>query len=358
VPSDLLPLGAWENDRVLLKNVPVGDRGNAAEFPAVVQFQLNVAKLIVRREQNANAERDQPAAFVLVSPEQYRTERLGRTEERLIYTGSKRVTGRIHFVTADAISSLAEDFSGDDKPLFARLGSLPYASSPTLLYVPQAPTSTLSFYPKGTATDEGVIEISLVKQNITAEAIEDAIHALYLQEFVTPDQCYPLKLWLDPGHGKPMETAEKGVQQLLRAGLSTRFFPCSIRQEQPGKPGRTDLEIVDDRTTPEGQSIHHAVLELKVLRSRGSTGNQVTNADTDKHIQEGLEQAYTYGLDKNTLQKLLCCFDMRDTDIGNESTFAHVKAHATTLKVLLRRWFLYRDSAAYRAAVAAAAIRT
>jgi hypothetical protein len=353
VPPNELPLGAWEDDRELIENAPATDRGDVSDLPPDVQFRVYVARLINRREQNSAAEYDQPAAFVLVSPDAYQEARAGRSEERLIHTGGRRLTGRIHFVTAAAMSSVVDEYTGDDKAMFERLTALALGNHPTLVYVPQRPASSLSYYPRGTATDEGIVDIPLKAGDVTPAAISAVIAAVHAHELVTPDQCEPFTIWKDASKGQPAEYAEKGIQQFLRIGLATFFAPFSIRREQPEKAGRTDLEIVNDRTGAPGHTVHHAVLELKVLRSRGSTGIAVSKPATDEHIRDGVQQAYSYGRGKNTRHKMLCCFDMRDTDEGDEKTFAHVQESATTLVVMLRRWFLYRSSEAYRTVLAA-----
>jgi len=353
--ADDLPLGDWEKDRSVLKAMSVGDRGDVADLDSVTQFQVYVARLINRREQNEKAEFDIPAAFVLVSPAEYEQAKIGRSVERLIHTGGRRLTGRIHFVLASAISSVVEEYGTDDSALFSRLEAVGMSQHPTLLYTPQRPSSTLTFYTKGTKNDEGLKLISLNTAQVTADAISDAIDEIYRQEFVTPDAVGPSKLWANATNGWPVSDAELRVQQLLRVGLITKFTPCSVRQEQTGKVGRTDLEIVDDRTGQRGQVEHHALLELKVLRSRGETGNSAGYSlkKIKEHIEEGLNQAHSYGSDRNTKTKMLCCFDMRDSNDPDEVTFAHIKDKAISLKVLTKRWFLYRDSAAYRADIAA-----
>jgi hypothetical protein len=354
--ADDLPLGDWEKDRPALMAVPVGDRGDVADLDSVTQFQVYVARLINRREQNEEAEFDLAAAFVLVSPEEYEQAKIGRSVERLIHTGGRRLTGRLHFVMASATSSIVEEYGTDDNALFSRLEAVSMSQHPTLLYVPQHPSSSLTFYPKGTADDDGLKIIPLKKTQVTADAISEAITDIYKQELVTPDAVGPSKLWKNAAKGYPFSDAELRVQQLLRTGLITKFTPCSVRQEQTGKIGRTDLEIVDDRSGPPGQVEHHALLELKVLRSRGETGSSTAYSLklNQAHIEEGLNQAHTYGVDKHSKIKMLCCFDMRDSNDADEVTFAHIKDKASSLSVLTKRWFLYRDSAAYRAAIAAA----
>lgn len=353
--ADDLPLGAWAADKPAIVNAKVEDQGDVGDLPDIVRFKVRVARLIMKRETNPAAESDQPAAFVFVSAGQFETFKAGRNIERLIHTGARRLTGRIHFVQATPTSSVVEEVNGDDAAMFLRLTTLGVDTLPTLIYVPQKPNSSLSFYPNGCNTDEGLQDISLELAPASIEDIEAVIDTVHRTELVTPDGMYPYKIWEVADQGRPARYAEQGVQQLLRIGLACRFTYCSVRREQVTKVGRTDLEIIDDRSGPPGSATHLALLELKVLRSRGETGIVVSDPDTKTHIEEGVDQAYSYGTEKNTRAKMLCCFDMRDDDHGDLATFAHVQSKASTLTVLLRRWFLYRDSPAYRAAIATAA---
>ena len=149
-----------------------------------------------------------------------------------------------------------------------------------------------------------------------------------------------------------VEEAERTVQQFLRTGLAGRFSWCSIRAEQPAKLGRTDIEVVDDRTGAPGAITHHALLELKVLRSFAHTGLPYPDSNAIDAVSKGVNQAHAYGLTHNTLLRMLCCFDMRTIDVGDSATFAHAMTDATALRVRLRRWYMYRSSALYRDAIA------
>lgn len=348
-----LPIGAWEGERSQLENIVLGDRGDTVGLPEVLQFRLHVTRMVLARQRNTGAEYDHPAAFVLVTPDKYQELKLGKnyTEERLIHTGARRLTGRVHYMTVGATSSLVQEAPGD-AALFSALEVATAAGRPTFVYVPQHPTSSLSYYPDGCSVDT-YVDVPLCISQVTVGEVLDSITALYEQELVTPDGMGPLKIWQNSSKGWPSSTAEKAVQQLVRVGLITRFSPLSIRQEQSGKVGRTDIEIVEVRREPENASIYHALLELKVLRSYSENGAVVAPAFVQEHITDGVNQAFAYGSDKAAKEKMLCCFDMRTEDVGDASTFAHVAETASTLKVSMSRWFLYSSSEAYREALAA-----
>lgn len=359
MPVNNLPsLGAWEPERASITSAPVPVWGDVEDLSDSIRFQINVARLVRRREVNAAAETEGCAIFVLVDHATQRALSLqpGHTLERLIHTGAKRLTGRIHWVNPSAQSSVYEEFTGPESEMFARLEQLSLSSAPAMIYMAQEPESSLSYYPRGTADYNTVVPVRFGMGTVSQIEVLSAIEAVYQTELITPANTGPYKIWEDSDKGRPFEHAERGIQQFVRIGLATGFSWCKIRAEQPDKDGRTDLEIVDTVSGGPGVTVHHALLELKVLRSRGSTGLGVNQGETDQHIRDGVEQANTYGTSRNSLERLLCCFDMRDVDPGNDATFAHVKEAAATFKVSLNRWFLYRSPELLRAAQAALAL--
>jgi hypothetical protein len=98
-----------------------------------VQFRVCVARLVIRRERNSTAEYDLPAAFVLVTPEEYARRKSGLSEDPLIHTGARRLTGRIHFVTAAASRSVVEEYGQNNGALFERLAADQAGSFPTIM---------------------------------------------------------------------------------------------------------------------------------------------------------------------------------------------------------------------------------
>lgn len=348
--AQTLELGAWEVDRERLAIAPLPYHGDVDDLSDDLRFRVYVSRLIRKRERQPDAETSGAAAFVMVSADELYALKSGRTFDRLIHTGTRRLARRLHFVTALSNSSALEELVGDDNGLFDRIELLGYDNHPTLVYVPHQGESSLSYYPNGTRTDEGLCEVVLNFGHVTEDEVLAAIHAIYRSELCTPDNMGPIKIWEDASKGYPIEEAERTVQQIIRGALVGRFLWCTIRQEQPGKHGRTDLEIVDDRTGVPGTVYHHALLELKVLRSFGSTGGLYSAAAVQTAIVEGVDQANAYGNANKSQIRMLCCFDMRSDDPGDDATFVHVKVRAETLCVRLKRWYLYRSSKDYRSA--------
>lgn len=350
--TSTLDLGAWQDDQAQLAKARRPLFGDIDDLPPELRFQVYVSRAVQARERQADAETDGAAAFILVTPEQQEAFKADRTFDRTVHTGRVRLAGRVHFMTHRAASSAFEEYAGDANGLFDRIAKLQCDRLPALVYDPSAGKSTLTYYPKGTHTDDGLVEVQLDAGPVTEAEILCVINAVYHTELCTPDNSGPVKIWENTSRGYPIEDAERTVQQFLRMGLAARFHWCTIRAEQSSKLGRTDLEVVDDRTGMVGSVTHHALLELKVLRSFSHSGTAYPVATTDDAVSKGLNQAHSYGVNNNSLLRMLCCFDMRTDDVGDTTTFAHVQANATTLCVSLKRWYMYRSSEHMRDAMA------
>lgn len=339
-----LNLGAWQGDRAKIVAAPRSTFGDIDDLPLELRFQVYVSRTIRARERQTDAETAGAAAFILVTPQQQEQLKDGRSFNRTLHMGRVRLVGRVHFMTHRAATSAFEEYAGDANGVFDRIAELGYEHLPTMVYDASAGKTRLSYYPKGTQTDDGIVEVDLDVGPVTEAEIMSVIEAVYRTELCTPDNTGPTKIWENASKGYPIEDAERTVQQFLRVGLAARFHWCTIRAEQPSKLGRTDLEVVDDRTGEVGRVTHHALLELKVLRSFSHSGSAYTAASNQESVSKGVNQAHAYGNINNTLLRMLCCFDMRSNDIGDTTTFAHVQTEAATLCVSLKRWYLYRSS--------------
>jgi hypothetical protein len=347
-----LDLGAWQGDRAQIEAAPRSAFGDIDDLPPELRFQVYVSRTIRARERHTDAETAGAAAFILVTAQQQEGLKVGRSFNRTVHMGCVRLAGRVHFMTPRAASSAFEEYAGDANGVFERIAALQCDHLPTMLYDPGAGKTRLSYYPKGTHTDDGMIEVDLDVGPVTETEILSVIDAVYRTELCTPDNSGPTKIWQNAGKGYPIEEAERTVQQFLRVGLAARFHWCTIRAEQAGKLGRTDLEVVDNRTGEVGSVTHHALLELKVLRSFSHSGSAYAAAATVEAVSKGVNQAHSYGNDNNALLRMLCCFDMRSDDVGDTTTFAQVQTEAAMLCVRMKRWYLYRSSEHMRDALA------
>lgn len=349
-------LGAWGGDRAALEGAPVSGRGHDADAPDAVRFGRSVLSLIRRRERNANATFEREAVFVLVPRAGFETLPDGCRRAPLLHNGHNEITGQIHFVNP-ASNGHSLDCSGDAAAMFAMVTSSGYGAHPTLVYSPKKGTSTMSWFPKGVDDAANVELWEVAETDPTAEQITQVINAVHKGELITPDQTQPaFRMWESAPQGRAKEDAEARVQHIVRMALLGAFRHCSVRPEQPGKDGRTDLEIVQDQDRSPEQVVHHAVLELKVLREYGSTGDKYSDAKIATHMNDGLEQAYSYGKLRSFRLSMLCCFDMRAANDGPDKVFAPLTVKATALGVQLRHWFLYRSSEHRRECLVAAAL--
>jgi hypothetical protein len=337
-------LGAWGADRQALERALLTGRGNDADAPDTVRFGRNVLQLAARRERSPDAAYDRPAAFVLVSRDGFEHLPAGTDRAPLLHTGQSDITGYVHFVNAGANGySLA--YAGDAAALFDAIDAAGYAGQPTLVYSPMKGASVLSWYPNGTADGANVDMWPVNVIEPTVEIITAVVDAVHRGELMTPDQTQPSqRVWEKAEQGHARRDAEARVQHIIRMALLGAFRHCSIRSEQPGKDGRTDLEIVEDQDRVPEQVVHHAVLELKVLREFGSTGDKHSDKQIAEHMEDGLTQAYSYGKHRSFRTSMLCCFDMRATNAGANAVLAPLAISAARLSVHLRHWFLYRSS--------------
>lgn len=340
--------GAWAGDSAALAAAQPSGRGSDVDLPPPQRFRANVTRSVVLREQLPEAEYDRPSAFVLTPPTLL--EQLPATAVRtpFLNTGHYPLTGQIHFVGV-AGTGKSQPYTGSPGDLIDALHASGVAHFPTVVYDPKPGHSTLSWYPAGITDDTNVEVSSVVEIAPTPERITEAISAVHRGELITPDQVPAHdRVWEDAGKGWAKQDAEARVQRVVRIGLQARFPMCRIRAEQPDKDGRTDIEVVEEFGRGAGDVVHHAVLELKVLREKGSTGGGYSDQDIADHMDEGVNQASSYGDGRNFLARMLCCFDMRPANAGYDAVFAPFVTKAATLKVLLRHWFLYRSSGHWR----------
>lgn len=148
----------------------------------------------------------------------------------------------------------------------------------------------------------------------------------------------------------PRPDTEGFLQNWTKIAINAGFqAPYSCEFEKPGTEGRCDLMLVSKHPTQPNTQVHHAVMELKVLRSRNSSDKPVSKAVNDAAVQKGLGQAIAYKTEQNAELAMLCCFDMRSTDhCDNDGCFKPIENSAKTAGVELRRYRMYGSSEDFR----------
>jgi hypothetical protein len=224
---------------------------------------------------------------------------------------------------------------------------------PAVIYDPRADPMQIRYYPTGLQNADicDIIDISMTSP-IGIRYILDVVDRVCEKQLATPDgQSQTGKLWEDPSRHWVARNAEHIIQMYLVTALFAAFPSCVVRSEQSQVTGRLDIEIEEPDPSRPAHVIRHAILELKVLRSFGSTGRVVTVTEVQEWVSKGIDQAYSYRIDRRSLQSSLCCFDMRKSH-ADISAFDEVADKANRLDVAVRRWCLYASAEEYRAFLA------
>ena len=344
------PLGRWAGGDFKATVSQYGGIGGDADFSEEIRFVTGVVQLLRRRMTEAEESDDSDIAIFVLKPSPPDSIP-NALRVPMLDNGRTMVNGRLWFTAAPVVSAhyveLPQGFNDDER--FAYVAdNLDLGSQPTLIFDPRTKSPQLRWYPEGLGQPNNV-EFMPLAGNVDPEDVFNAIDQLYRECFVTPSGLpQGVNLWRNANGYWPQENAEALIQSHLKAGIVLRFPYCKVRHEQPQQAGRSDLEIGQPDPFDRSVVTQHAVIELKVLRSFGSTGLTVSDSQTKEWIQEGVQQAAAYRDEKSARWSALCCFDMRRHDAGDNECFAHVQGLATTLDVMLRRWFLYASSAAYR----------
>jgi len=220
---------------------------------------------------------------------------------------------------------------------------------PAVLFEPRTDEPEIRYYHGGMSELDECTVIPVGRGTVTLDDVFAVINRVHETKLITPDaQSGAASLWQDADKHWPVKLAEVTVQMYLDTALNVAFPWCRIAGEQPGISGRTDIEI-EEVDHVAGNTIRHALLELKVLRNFGSTGRTKSEAENLRWIDEGVEQAYSYAIERGTVTKALCCFDMRKMVTGS-GVFAHVEDKAAQFDVALRSWHLFGSAKEFRSA--------
>ena len=326
--------------------------GANADLPEDTRFVTSVVQRVLERvnAQRVDQQEHPDLAIFVLSPSPPASV-TGAKWVPMLDNGLTRVTGRLWFATPAVIATHYIDLpeNADDG---ARLSyvkdDLDLGSRPTVIYDSRVTSHRVRWYPEGLQKIETVTFMPLAG-DVTQDEVFEAMNHLYEQCFITPSGLpQRVNLWNNAARHWPLGTAEALVQSLLKAGLATRFPFCTIRHEQTQQAGRTDLEIEQFNPLDRSSVYYHAILELKVLRSFRHEGGPVPPSEVNAAVTDGVSQAATYRDIKGASWSALCCFDMRDTNTGDEACFNHVTQSAARMDVSLKRWFLYASPAEYR----------
>jgi hypothetical protein len=353
LPSDV---GAWRSDDLQATARQYFGLGADADLPGPVRLLTAVDRIAgLRRAATIGApEPALPAVFLLrpVPPD----DTLAQTRVApMVDNGLTPIAGRVWFVNSAVCRGRYIDFEyvGDAELFDFVENTLRCGDVPAVVYEPRTDPATLRFYPNGLFEADICTVVAIGQdRDIAVHEILDVIDEIHRRVLVTPDaQDAAGSVWEKADRGLPAHDAEGRIQMHLRTGLTVAFLGCRVRKEQPGIPGRLDLQI--ERTDPRAQGTIaiFAVLELKVLKSYWSSGNPVTDRENQQAVQDGVRQAATYRDDRHARAAAVCCFDMRREHTGDRC-FDDVTDLASRLDVTTKAWHLFWSAADWRTVAA------
>jgi hypothetical protein len=344
----------WDIDELKVTVASNAGVGSDSGLPDDVRFAIGIAKLVRRQLAEAVQNRPLPAVFLLEPNVRTQEGNMKPKRVPMLDNGLTPLGGRLWYVNEAVVSGKYVELDRtDDDELFSfvterlQLGHVPAAIVELRTTVP-----SVRLYPAGLGQPDKVRSLPIVGA-VTLNGIFAAVDHVHKKSLVTPEATSKAgRLWVDGSQWRPVETAEDVIQMYLRIGLATWFPTCDIRWEERSIAGRLDLKIEESDALDRTRITRHAILELKVLRSYGSTGKSVSSTVTRAWIKSGVTQAFSYGEEWGAKRRALCCFDMRKQPTG-ELCFRAVRALAKKLSVELRLWFLFGSSARYRQFLAA-----
>jgi hypothetical protein len=314
-----------------------------------------LAKAIGARMRHADWLNDPKALSVFLLSDQARDlgTKLGASLEPIIDNGSKRFAGRLWIASPVFISGYWLPLEHSEAAeVFHEIGERGVGDTAALVFDPNASDLELRFYPDGLNNIDSVRRFVIAEQVFSLDALDKVLRRFHESNIITPDAALgDLNPWNKSEQYIPRPKTEAFLQGWLKSVLSIAFAdPIRIRYEYPGTEGRCDLLIVSHHLTQPNTWIYHAVLELKVLRSRTSGGKAVSLTVRASAVSDGLLQAIAYKHEHAAELGMLCCFDMRlPGHCNGDACFEPVRSQAVEHQIELRRYRLYGSSEDRRA---------
>jgi hypothetical protein len=352
------PIADWSDQGLLATINSNFGVGADAGLPPELRFLMGVVRVMnnrrreimrIRGDDVIGQEEAMPAVFFYAPQPPASVDAKALKPAPMLDNGLTPIGGNFWFVGPLATRGCAlklDDWPDDGEVFDSAIENLEIGDVPAVLFENRTGTPQLRHYPAGLAKPEDVSVVALGGERIDIKRVLEVIDNAHSAHLVTPQGSAVVQLWKDRGKYWPMPDAERKIQFILRVALQSAFPATVIREEQPQTSGRLDLEIEESQR---GGVVRHALLELKVLRSYGSTGRSVSGKENGKAIEEGIRQAASYRDERDTIASALCCFDMRKT-CTEEQCFSTVRATAGKRKVHLRVWHIFASAREHRAA--------
>lgn len=283
-------------------------------------------------------------------------QRCSHAEAPLLANGADAVVDKIWLSTASLSSSFELLLQWSDAAsLFQALRDAGLGEVPAVVVDWRTGVPLGRLYRSGLIYHEDIEAIFFEAMPITRTQMKEVLDNFYERSLRTPAlvvEGHAKRVWKEAAQGTPEHRPEEVIQGRLLEALKAVFARHDLRAEPVTEDGRADIVISMKTISANGLPavVNEWVLELKALTDRTHTGNPVSPGNIPTAIQGGLEQAVGYKTRLNALQAALCCYDMRASDAGDDACFAHIKDDASVHNVPLWRWYLFRSTAASRAA--------
>ncbi|WP_414486539.1 hypothetical protein [Stenotrophomonas maltophilia] len=336
--------GLWSEDSLAGTVRAYNGSGYNQELPPFTQFCHEASKIIRRRRATVgNPLGNGPVIFILegVIPEsQCDTEirhlfNLGEESiEGRLWTGASRL--------AMATGVRLPEGSAADRIKYV-IETLGMGNLPAIYYDACTEEHIMRTFPAGLADHENYRDLSLKTSDFSLEHLRLMLEGAHAKLLFSPTASnLARKLWKDPEKTIPIQHAEKGVQDILHVALTARlgFGSIAVRQEGTSELGRYDFHLEEQDPVDPSVWTHHAIVELKVLKSFTSSGNPVAAADNMEAVSKGLKQAAGYRSDHACRFAALSCYDMRKQP-DPEAAIAHEVHNAIAWDVGLWAWPLF-----------------
>lgn len=322
--------------------------GTDAGLPDSVRFLVGVARAVRKRHQEADLASEEVPAIFFLQPRGPADTAVTLRSQPMLDNGLAPLGGCFWFVASPVYGALGlevSDWSDDARVFEKAIDELGLGGVPAVLFDPRGKYPVLRHYHAGLAKLDDVRVLSPLTEKMDLDRIIEIVDDETRAHLDGPGG--GARLWKDAKKRWPSDKAEKKIQFALKVALHHALPTAVIREEQSQVAGRLDLEV--EEPLLDGEFIRHAILELKVLRSFGSTGGSVPPGEVRKVVKEGVQQAVAYRKERSAKAAALCCFDMRIKN-ARKQCFRGVKSQAEKEKLKLRVWPIYASATERRAA--------
>lgn len=324
--------------------------GYNQDAPDFARFCHAVAKIIrKRRKASPDTLRSAPAIFVMSAVPV--TDEVAEWHP-MFDRARAEIAGKVWFgakglATASALSLPV----GTDAQLFDRLAvDWGLRNAPAVFFDGDDNDFVLRIYAKGLGFPGDCEVVSMDAADVTLDKIHQVLDAMHKNLLETPSGSdLQRDLWEVQSKWHPVNESEKGVQKILHVALKAHVMFSSLRVEQENSSlmGRCDFMLLEQDPVDPEIWIHHAILELKVVKSFTHTGSPVSDRDNKAAVTEGLDQARDYRTAHSCRLAALCCFDMRKKPDPADA-IAHEVSRAADEDIGLWAWPIYNKVKAVR----------